>query len=60
MQAGKALAYVEMRLLLARFCLEFDIEAADQDFDVREWLNQCTDSYLLAAPPLRLKLSPRA
>jgi len=53
---GRNLAYVEMRLLLARFLFNFDIEATPE---TQGWLNNQTVYLLWSKPPLWIKLLPR-
>ncbi|KAJ5889673.1 hypothetical protein N7504_010483 [Penicillium tannophilum] len=52
---GRNLAYVEMRLILARMIINFEIELAEPDFD---WIDQKVYN-LWEKPPLMLKLLPR-
>ncbi|KAJ6002943.1 hypothetical protein N7451_005490 [Penicillium sp. IBT 35674x] len=50
-----SLAYVEMRLILARMIINFEMELAEPGFD---WINQKVYK-LWEKPPLMLKLIPR-
>lgn len=50
-----SLAYVEMRLILARMIINFEMELAEPDFD---WIDQKVYN-LWEKPPLMLKLLPR-
>ncbi|KAJ5556972.1 hypothetical protein N7494_000887 [Penicillium frequentans] len=52
---GRNLAYVEMRLILARMIINFEMELAEPDFD---WIDQKVYN-LWEKPPLMLKLLPR-
>ncbi|KAJ6088480.1 hypothetical protein N7486_009741 [Penicillium sp. IBT 16267x] len=52
---GRNLAYVEMRLILARMIVNFEIELAEPDSD---WIDQKVYN-LWEKPPLMLKLIPK-
>ncbi|KAK0707965.1 cytochrome P450 [Lasiosphaeris hirsuta] len=53
---GKNLAFVEMRLILARLIWNFDLEPADDG--VKNWLNECGNFHLWLKGPLNVRLTP--
>lgn len=54
---GKNLAYVEMRLILARLIWNFDLALADPA-DEKRWLDACRSFNLTMKGPLKIRLTP--
>ena len=56
--AGRALALVEMRMIVALLMQHFDLQFAE-DYDPREWEEHLEDHFALSNGPLMVKLTPR-
>lgn len=56
--AGKALAFMEMRMALSKIALRYDMAFAP-GFDVEEFDNGSLDTFTLSVPELRLVLTKR-
>ncbi|KAK1759949.1 cytochrome P450 [Echria macrotheca] len=54
---GKNLAYVEMRVIIARLIWKFGLEFADKSQE--SWFDNCLGYNLWNKPPLMVKLTPR-
>lgn len=53
---ANSLAYVEMRLVLARMLFNFDISLSD---DSREWMENQKAYNMWSKPPMHIHLTPR-
>jgi cytochrome P450 len=56
--AGKPLAYLEMRMVIARVALSFDLEFAE-DGTEKNYPHGQLDYFTLQVPPLSVRFLPR-